>query len=109
MGRARSIGDGSNWSRGKLGSSRRAPWPFIRGCIRTDGCSFVNRTGPYEYLSYDFSNMSDDIVRLFVDACERVGVDHARDPWKRGGVSGTYESTSAPSVALMLEHVGMKT
>lgn len=32
------------------------PWPFIRGCIRTDGCAFINRTDvhrdePYEYLS----------------------------------------------------------
>jgi hypothetical protein len=51
-----------------------APWPFIRGCIRTDGCSFINRTGAYEYLSYDFSNISNDIVDLFVEACNRVGV-----------------------------------
>ena len=28
----------------------------------SDGCCFVNRTGPYEYLSYDFSNMSEDIA-----------------------------------------------
>ena len=27
------------------------PWPFLRGCIRSDGCVFVNRTGRYEYLS----------------------------------------------------------
>lgn len=47
-----------------------APWPFIRGCIRTDGCAFINRTDvhreqPYQYLSYQFSNMSTDIVDLF--------------------------------------------
>jgi hypothetical protein len=46
-----------------------APWPFIRGCIKTDCCAFINRTDvhrarPYEYLSYDFSNMSTDIVEL---------------------------------------------
>ena len=29
-----------------------APWAFLRGCIRSDGCVFVNRTGRYEYLSY---------------------------------------------------------
>jgi hypothetical protein len=38
-----------------------APWPFIRGCFRTDGCVFVNRTRPYEDLSYDFANKSDDM------------------------------------------------
>jgi hypothetical protein len=48
-----------------------SPWPFIRGCIRTDGCNFINRTGPYRYLSYDFTNMSRDIVALFVGACEK--------------------------------------
>jgi hypothetical protein len=58
-----------------------APWRFIRGCIWTDGCSFINRTNvhqpvPYEYLSFDFSNMSHDIVRLFVDACDRVRLDY---------------------------------
>ncbi len=53
-----------------------APWRFIRGCIRTDGCCFVNRTGPYEYLSYDFSNMSEEITRLFTAACDLVGVEY---------------------------------
>lgn len=28
-----------------------SPWPFLRGCIRSDGCASINRTGPYEYLS----------------------------------------------------------
>jgi hypothetical protein len=42
-----------------------------------DGCHFINRTDihrpkPHEYLSYDFSNMSKDIVDLFVEACARV-------------------------------------
>jgi hypothetical protein len=22
----------------------QAPWAFIRGCIRSDGCAFINRT-----------------------------------------------------------------
>ena len=35
-----------------------APWRFLGGCIRTDGCAFINRTGPHEYLSYDFCNLS---------------------------------------------------
>ena len=43
-----------------------APWAFLRGCIRSDGCVFINRTGRYEYLSYDFKNLSADILDLFV-------------------------------------------
>ncbi|MGH2993072.1 MAG: helix-turn-helix domain-containing protein [Solirubrobacterales bacterium] len=81
-----------------------APWPFIRGCIRTDGCSFINRTGPYEYLSYDFSNSSRDIVELFVGACDLVDVEyrvsHSRI-WR-------VRINRRASVALLLEHVGLK-
>jgi len=52
------------------------PWAFRRGCIRSDGCSFINRTGPYQYLTYDFRNRSADILRLFADACDIVHVDY---------------------------------
>ncbi len=88
-----------------------APWPFIRGCIRTDGCAFINRTDvhrerPYEYLSYQFSNMSSDIIRMFVDACTAVGVFtrvncDAKGRWD-------VRINRRDSVALMLEHVGLK-
>jgi hypothetical protein len=50
-----------------------APWRFLKGCIRTDGCAFVNRTGPYSYLSYHFCNNSEDIIDLFTRACRLVG------------------------------------
>lgn len=89
-----------------------APWRFIRGCIRTDGCAFINRTDihrpqPYEYLSYDFANMSKDIVGLFVDACDRVGVFTRVTCNSRGRWS--VRINRRPSVALMLDHVGLKT
>ena len=58
----------------------QAPWRFLRGCIRSDGCVFVNRTGRYEYLSYEFSNLSRDIVDLFIATCERMGLRPRRYP-----------------------------
>jgi hypothetical protein len=79
----------------------QAPWPFIKGCIRSDGCSFVNRTGRYEYLSYSFDNHSADIRSLFVDGCRSVGVE-----CRPAGTSVRIYRRA--SVALMLEHVGMK-
>jgi hypothetical protein len=82
-----------------------APWPFIRGCIRTDGCAFVNRTGPYEYLSYDFSNNSKDIIDLFVRACDVAGV-RTRVNCHRG--QWDVRINRRESVALMLDHVGLK-
>jgi Homeodomain-like domain len=57
-----------------------APWRFLRGCIRSDGCVFVNRTGRYEYLSYEFSNLSREIVDLFIATCERLGLRPRRYP-----------------------------
>lgn len=51
-----------------------APWAFLRGCIRSDGCVFLNRTGPYTYVSYEFSNLSTDILDLFEDTCVAVGL-----------------------------------
>jgi hypothetical protein len=88
-----------------------APWGFIRGCIRSDGCAFINRTDihrgePYEYLSYDFSNKSKDIVDLFIDACNRVSV-FTRVTCGRTG-RWSVRINRRTSVALMLEHVGLK-
>jgi hypothetical protein len=77
------------------------PWPFLRGCIRSDGCVFVNRTGPYEYVSYCFDNDSGDIRDLFVKACRRVGV-----MCRPAGTSVRIYRRA--SVALMLDHVGIK-
>ena len=79
----------------------REPWSFIRGCIRSDGCSFVNRTGRYAYLSYEFSNRSAQIKELFMDACDLVEVEYR--PYRR--YVRIYRRSS---VALMQEHVGVK-
>lgn len=86
----------------------QAPWPFIRGCIRTDGCAFINRTGRYAYLSYDFTNMSGDIVRLFAGACAAVGVATRVNQNERTGL-WDVRINRRESVALMEEHVGLKT
>ena len=78
-----------------------APWAFLKGCVRSDGCVFVNRTGRYEYLSYDFTNRSPHIRELFARVCDSVGVAcrPARDRVK------IYRRAS---VELMREHVGIK-
>jgi hypothetical protein len=88
-----------------------APWPFIRACIRTYGCSFLNRTNvqrdkPYEYLSYQFCNMSTDIVELFLAQCHRVDV-FTRVTRRRRRL-WDVRINRRESVALMLENVGLK-
>jgi hypothetical protein len=87
------------------------PWKFIRGCIQTDGCHFINRTDvhrpePYEYLSYQFSNRSRDIAELFVSACDLGGVSCRLTGAPERGWSVRVNRRA--SVALMVEHVGLK-
>jgi hypothetical protein len=89
----------------------QAPWPFIRACIWSDGCVFINRTDihqprPNEYLSFGFSNNSKDIVDLLVAACDRVGVITRANRDSRGRWSVRINRRA--SVALMLTHVGRK-
>ncbi len=55
---------------------RAKPLDFLKGCIWSDGCTFINRTGRYEYLTYDFCNSSADIRNLFMNACEMAGVQY---------------------------------
>jgi hypothetical protein len=88
-----------------------APWAFLRGCIRSDGCVFVNRTDvhrpqPYEYLSYQFSNMSKGIIDLFVGTCDQVGVVTRVNRNRRG--LWTVRINQRESVGRLHEHVGPK-
>jgi Homeodomain-like domain len=78
-----------------------APWAFLRGCIRSDGCVFVNRTGRYEYLTYHFGNHSADIRNLFIATCHCVGVHCS--------VSGRHVRVNRrDSVERLAQHVGTK-
>lgn len=83
------------------------PWMLLKGLIRTDGCSFINRTGPYEYPSYCFANRSDDIKDLFLQGCEAVGVEYRSNLNQRRQL-WEVRVNRRPSVALLDEHVGVK-
>jgi LAGLIDADG-like domain/Homeodomain-like domain len=92
--------------RWQLAAINAAPWAFLRGCIRTDGSVFINRTGPYEYLSYDFGNRSEDIVRLFVSVCRALQLGQRVSRDRRG--QWHVRINRRENVARMLEHVGVK-
>ncbi|WP_308188824.1 helix-turn-helix domain-containing protein [Streptacidiphilus sp. ASG 303] len=93
---------------------RRHPWPLIRGLIHSDGCRITNwatRTVAgerkrYEYPRYFFTNTSADIVRLFTDTLDAVGVE-----WRvarRVGAAVNVSVARRGSVALMDRFVGAK-
>jgi hypothetical protein len=83
-----------------------APGAFLRGLIHSDGWRGQNRVTvkgrDYAYPRYQFSNRSDDIRRLFTDACDRLGV--AWRPWGRWHISVARRD----AVALLDEWVGPK-
>ncbi|MFE2039611.1 helix-turn-helix domain-containing protein [Streptomyces sp. NPDC059477] len=86
------------------------PWEFIRGLIHSDGCRTTNWTTRliagerkrYEYPRYFFTNTSDDILRLFTDTLDQVGIE-----WRQANSSNISIARRA-SVALMDTHVGPK-
>ncbi|GAA1218443.1 MULTISPECIES: transcriptional regulator [Streptomyces] len=86
------------------------PWEFIRGLIHSDGCRITNwatrivgsEQKRYEYPRYFFTNLSGDIITLFTDALDRVGVE-----WRQANHRNISIARKA-SVALMDTHIGPK-
>lgn len=90
------------------------PWEFVRGLVHSDGCRTVNWTTRlvrgerkrYEYPRYFFTNVSDDIRRLFTDTLDQVGVHWTH--CTRNGAACSISIARKESVALMDTHVGPK-
>ncbi|MET9799900.1 transcriptional regulator [Streptomyces sp. NPDC006368] len=90
------------------------PWEFVRGLIHSDGCRTTNWTTRvvrgerkrYEYPRYFFTNVSDDIRRLYTNTLDQLGVE-----WTyctRNGNPYNISVARRASVALMDAHVGPK-
>jgi hypothetical protein len=53
---------------------RAAPHLLVRGLIHSDGCRFVNTGRGWRYPRYSFTNLSEDIRRIFTEACDLMGL-----------------------------------
>ncbi len=86
---------------------RAEPEQFLRGLIHTDGWRGLNRVHvkgrDYAYPRYQFSNRSDDIRRLFTDACDQLEI--AWRPWTRYHISVARRD----AVVKLDEFIGPKT
>lgn len=88
------------------------PWEFLRGLIHSDGCRITNWTTRlvagerkrYEYPRYFFTNTSADIVRLFTDTLDKVGVEWKLLNQSRAAV--TVSVARNASVARLDAHAG---
>jgi hypothetical protein len=57
---------------------------LLRGMLHSDGCRFISQQcingKRYEYPRYAFTNASADILGIFTDACDQLGIE-----WTRAG------------------------
>jgi hypothetical protein len=95
----------------QLEITRACPRELLRGLIHSDGCRTTNRfkttlpsgrVAPYAYPRYFFSNLSDDIRRIFCDHCDLLGIRWTQSNPRNISVS------HRKSVALLDEFVGPK-
>jgi len=52
----------------------RSPDRLLRGLIHSDGCRFINTGRRWRHPRYSFSNRSEDILGIFRETCDRLGV-----------------------------------
>lgn len=93
----------AGWQRGLVASHVE---PFIRGLIHSDGTRIIatERKGKNvrRAVRYGFRNRSEDILRIFGDACSRAGVHYTRSSETQIAVY------SKAAVARLDEFVGPK-
>jgi hypothetical protein len=79
-------------------------WPeeLLRGLIQSDGCRFINTGRNWICPRYMFAQKSDDIRKIFCDACDRIGVH-----WTKSGPDKIYISRKV-DVAHLDTFVGPK-
>lgn len=81
----------------------REPRALIRGLIHSDGCRCLNKSMGHVYPRYFFDNVSADILGIFCEACDQLGIAW-RHPKER-----TISIARRESVALLDTFVGPKT
>jgi hypothetical protein len=78
------------------------PEQFVRGLIHSDGCRVQNRVNGKAYPRYHFTQVSDDIRRLFCRSLQRLDVDYTWNDARNVSIA------RRPSVARLDEFVGPK-
>ncbi|NYI07156.1 helix-turn-helix domain-containing protein [Allostreptomyces psammosilenae] len=90
------------------------PWDVVRGLFHSDGSRVTNwttatvsgKTKRYEYPRYFLTNKSADIVRIYCDALDLVGISWKVAAKRDGALHVSIARRE--SVALMDAHVGAK-
>jgi hypothetical protein len=96
----------------QLDLTRAHPASLVRGLIHSDGCRAINRfrtelpsgrVADYSYVRYFFTNLSEDIRRIFTEHCELLGIRVTQSNHRNLAVS------HRDGVAILERIVGPKT
>lgn len=84
------------------------PREFLTGLIHSDGCRATNKIKKkngkvYEYPRYFFSNVSEDILGIFANTCDQLGVAWKQNRWNSISIA------RANDVAYLDQFIGPKT
>jgi hypothetical protein len=90
---------------------------FIRGLVQSDGCRYIQKQNKREYLKYNFTNSSKDIIDLFCWACDNLKIHwtiHSRqsEDRKKNKLNTTKYIVTfnrRDAVELLEQFVGQKT
>src|SRR3954470_1832833 len=75
---------------------------FVRGLIHSDGCRVLNRVNGKAYPRYHFTQVSDDIRRLFCRSLRQLDIEYTWNDARNVSIA------RRPSVARLDEFVGPK-
>jgi hypothetical protein len=53
---------------------KTSAWGFLRGLLESDGTRFDRSVGGRSYPAYEFTNRSEDILRLFKGVCDALAI-----------------------------------
>lgn len=88
----------AEWQRVLVG---RRPGLLLRGLMHSDGCRFINTGRKWQHPRYSFSNRSEDILKIFCDACDLMGLN-----WTTAG--HTIYVSRKTDVAVLDRYIGPK-
>jgi hypothetical protein len=91
----------ADWQRALVALVAKHAEDLLRGLIHSDGCRFVNTGRKWRHPRYSFSNRSEDIRRIFCDACDLLGVRWTTAPH-------TVYVSRVRDVAVLDEFIGPK-
>ncbi|MBI1257065.1 MAG: hypothetical protein GC204_06315 [Chloroflexi bacterium] len=86
------------------------PLEFFRGLYHSDGCRHRNIVNGKDYPRYEFTNRSNDIIRLFCNTCDRLDIHWtAKTRPCRDGRTNDVMISKRKDVAILDRLIGAKT